>query len=193
MRQNESRFAVSLRSISVAPGHRFHYSAAMIEILPENRPTHADAIESLFDLTFGPGHFARTAERLREFSSSLPAINRVAMRDGELAGVCRVWPIRIGPLPALFYGPVAVHPAYRGSRLGLTVTGEALEAGQTAGWPVALLIGAPAYFGEIGFKVAAPDRIAMPGPQDAGRIMLRSLAQSGADVSGRVRAAPELA
>ena len=165
----------------------------MIEILPEHPPSHAEAIETLFDLTFGPGHFARTAERLREFSVSLPAINRVALSAGELIGVCRVWPVEIGDTPALFYGPVAVHPAFRGSRLGLTVTGEALEAGKAAGWPVALLIGAPAYFGEIGFEVAAPGLIAMPGPQDPRRIMLRALEKTAKGISGAVRAAPALA
>ena len=68
----------------------------MLEIIPENPALHADAIESLFDRTFGPGHFAKTAERLREFSVSLPGISRVAVLDGEIVGVCRVWPINVG-------------------------------------------------------------------------------------------------
>ena len=44
----------------------------MLQIIPETPAIHADAIETLFDATFGPGHFAKTAERLREYSRSLP-------------------------------------------------------------------------------------------------------------------------
>lgn len=159
-----------------------------LEIVAEDPARDAAAIEALFDATFGPGHFAKTAERLREFNRSIPDINRVARQDGEVVGVCRVWPIRVGETPALFYGPVAVAPAYQGNRLGLTVTGEALEAGAAAGWPVAVLIGAPAYFGEIGFQVAPRGSLIFPGPQDEARIMLRTLAAEGVRVSGRVRA-----
>lgn len=165
----------------------------MIEIAPENPARHGEAIEALFDATFGPGHFAKTAERLREFSRSLPAVNRVALDGGGVVAVCRVWPIRIGGLPALFYGPVAVAPSHRGAALGLKVTEAALEAGLAEGWPVALLIGAPAYFGRIGFETVAPGVIAMPGPQDPARIMLRALARGVEAVQGAVVADPHAA
>jgi predicted N-acetyltransferase YhbS len=162
----------------------------MIEIVPEIPARHAEAIEQLFDRTFGPGHFAKTAERLREFSASLPAINRVALAEGEVVGVCRVWPLVVGAprAPALFYGPVAVAPEFRGSRLGLTITGEALEAGAQAGWPAAILIGAPRYFGEIGFVVAPKNRLRFPGPQDQARVMVRGLAGDASAMEGLVTA-----
>lgn len=158
-----------------------------LEIVAESPARDAAAIEALFDATFGPGHFAKTAERLREYSQSLPEISRVARLNGDIIAVCRVWPIRIGTSRALFYGPVAVAPTHRGSRLGLSVTGEALEAGEAAGWPAAVLIGAPDYFGEIGFKVAEAGALMFPGPQDQARVMVRALAGS-ADLQGFVRA-----
>lgn len=163
----------------------------MLEIIAETPERHADAIEDLFDRTFGPGHFAKTAERLREYSFSIPEISRVAVLDGAVIGVCRVWPLVVGARKdrALFYGPVAVAPAHRGSRLGLTVTGEALEAGEAAGWPAAILIGAPAYFGEIGFTVTPKGQLSFPGPQDQGRVMVRNLAGDASQLSGLVRAA----
>ncbi|HPE47850.1 MAG TPA: N-acetyltransferase [Hyphomonas sp.] len=162
----------------------------MLEIVPETPALHADAIEDLFDRTFGPGHFAKTAERLREFSHSLPEITRVAVLDGRVIGVCRVWPLVVGPARdrALFYGPVAVTPEHRGSRLGLTVTGEALEAGAAAGWPAAILIGAPAYFGEIGFTVTPKNQLDFPGPQDQARVMVRDLAGDASRLAGLVTA-----
>lgn len=163
----------------------------MIEIVPENPELHAEAIEVLFDATFGPGHFAKTAERLRENSVSLPAINRVALDDGKVIGVCRVWPLAVGPSrsPALFYGPVAVDPAYRGNFLSLQITQAALEAGREAGWPAAILIGAHSLFGKVGFTVAPKGRLTFPGPQDAARVMVKDLAGDASLLEGLVTAA----
>ncbi|MEO0606890.1 MAG: N-acetyltransferase [Pseudomonadota bacterium] len=163
----------------------------MIEIIPETPSQHAAAIETLYDRTFGPGHFAKTAERLREGNASLPDITRVAVSGGdEVIGVCRMWPIFIGTdkIPALFVGPVAVDPGFQGQRLGLTVTGEALEAATQAGWGAAVIIGAPSYFGELGFKIVAPDRFQFPGPQDMTRVMVRALAGDAEDLHGALRA-----
>lgn len=162
----------------------------MTDILPETPALHADAIEGLFDRTFGPGHFAKTAERLREFSASLPEINRVAIENGEVVGVCRVWPLVVGEARtrALFYGPVAVAPEHRGGRLGQKVTRAALEAGKAAGWPAAILIGAPSYFGEVGFVVAPRGRLTFPGPQDQARVMVCDLAGDASQLEGLVTA-----
>ncbi len=162
----------------------------MIEILRETPEQHAEAIEALYDRTFGPGHFAKTAERLREGNASLPEITRVAVENGRLIGVCRLWPIVVGETksPALFVGPVAVDPDFQGQRLGLTVTGEALEAATKAGWGAAVIIGSPRYFSELGFTVVAPDRFQFPGPQDMSRVMVRDLAGSADELSGRLRA-----
>lgn len=162
----------------------------MVEIVPENPAQHAVAIEDLFDRTFGPGHFAKTAERLREYSASLPQINRVAVEDGRVIGVCRVWPLVVGEArrPALFYGPVAVDPAYRGQFLSLRITEAALEAGKAAGWPAAVLIGAHSLFGKAGFTVAPKNRLTFPGPQDQGRVMVRDLAGDASELEGLVTA-----
>lgn len=162
----------------------------MIEIVPENPALHAEAIEALFDRTFGPGHFAKTAERLREYSRSLPEINRVALEDGKVIGVCRVWPLVVGParMPALFYGPVAVDPAYRGNFLSLKITEAALEAGKDAGWPAAVLIGAFSLFGKVGFTVTPKNQLTFPGPQDQSRVMVRDLAGDASLLEGLVTA-----
>jgi len=153
-----------------------------LEIIPETPRQHAEQIEALYDATFGPGHFAKTAERLREGNASIADINRVAIQNGEtVVGVCRVWPVTVGDgsVSCLFIGPVAVSDTHRGSRLGLTVTGEALEAASLAGWDAALIVGIPAYFGEIGFKVIEPGQLTLPGPVDYRRVMVRDLAKAG--------------
>lgn len=162
----------------------------MIEIVPESPDQHAAAIEALYDCTFGPGHFAKTAERLREGNASLPDVTRVALSNGEVIGVCRVWPIFVGTdrVPAVFIGPVAVSPEFQGQRLGLTITGESLEAATKAGWGAAIIIGSRTYFGELGFTPVAADRFVFPGPQDMDRVMVRDLAEDAADLSGLLSA-----
>ena len=150
----------------------------MITYLPETPDQHGRAIETLFDATFGPGHFAKTAERVREFSVSLPDITRVGIQDGKLVAVCRVWPILIGGTPVLFYGPIAVSPELQGEGIGQAVTEESLRAGEAAGHQFACLIGAPVYFERMGFEVVARGQLKMPGPQDMKRVMLRRLAAS---------------
>ena len=162
----------------------------MIEIIPETPDQHAAAIEALYDRTFGPGHFAKTAERVREGNASLPDITRVAVSDGEVIGVCRVWPIFVGidRIPAVFIGPVAVSPDFQGQRLGLTITGEALEAATKAGWGAAIIIGSVQYFSELGFTPVAADRFVFPGPQDMSRVMVRDLAGDADVLSGLLSA-----
>lgn len=164
----------------------------MTEIVAETPECHAGPVEALFDRTFGPGHFAKTAERLREYNRSLPDISRVALDGGRVIGVARAWPLAVekGGL-ALFVGPVAVDPGHRGDRLGLAVTRALLDAGRRAGWPGAILIGAPAYFSDAGFRLVPSGRLVMPGPQDEARIMVCDLAGDAGAYEGMVSAAPD--
>ncbi|MEO9971272.1 MAG: N-acetyltransferase [Hyphomonadaceae bacterium] len=160
----------------------------MQHIISENPVEHADQIEALYDVTFGPGHFAKTAERLREHNQSIPDLNRVAISDdGVVVGAVRMWPIEIETGEAiLFVGPVAVHPDYRGEKLGLELCRQALVASQIAGWHGAIIIGSPDYFAPLGFSRASPEQFTFPGPQDMGRVMRLDLAGDMSRCSGRI-------
>lgn len=160
-----------------------------IRILAEDPARHACGIEALYDEAFGPGHFAKTAERLREYNHSLPELNRVALLEDRVIAATRVWPVSIERGgAALFVGPVAVTEDLRGSRLGLRVTQAAMDAARRAGWHGAVLIGAPAYFSEIGFVQVPPDKLIFPGPQDQARVMVKDLSEAGIDYSGKIKA-----
>lgn len=162
-----------------------------ITIVPETPALHAGQIEALYDATFGPGHFAKTAERLREHNESLPELSRVAMREGAVVGVARLWPVYVEQGgAAVFVGPVAVCPTERGDRLGQQITKAAMAAARDAGWRAAILIGDPAYFSQIGFKPVPAGRLIFPGPQDQSRIMIAGLALDDAgsmdEYAGRI-------
>lgn len=166
----------------------------MISIVPECPADHADLIEALYDATFGPGHFAKTAERLREYNVSIPALNRVALDGESVVGAVRVWPVtvEVGG-PALFVGPVAVASSHRGDRLGQDITADCLKACTDAGWTGAILIGAASYFGEVGFRRIQAGQLIFPGPQDPDRVMICDLAGKADIYAGRVRSAQRTA
>lgn len=160
----------------------------MLNISPEIPSQHAEGIEALYDQTFGPGHFAKTAERLREHNQSLPELNRVAVQpDGDVVAVVRMWPIWIDVGgAALFVGPVAVHPRYRGQKLGLKLCKMSLDAARVSGWHGAIIIGSPEYFLPLGFIAVEAGQLVFPGPQDSRRVMRYDLAGDTADYSGRI-------
>jgi predicted N-acetyltransferase YhbS len=166
-------------------------SLAALPSLPPlvaERPEDADAVERLILAAFGPGRFAKAADRLREGRSPLLDLSFVAWEDGRIVGCVRQWGVRIGGAPAILLGPFAVDPTYRSQGLGAALIDCACAAAADAGHGLIVLVGDPPYFGPLGF-VAAP-RAAMPGPVDPRRVLVRPL-RAGADagIGGPVVAA----
>ena len=125
----------------------------------------AAAVEAVVLAAFGPGRFAKTAERLRE--GSAPFAGFVA-RDGDrVIGSVRLWPITVAGRRAAFLGPIAVEDAFRETGVGARLVEAAVEAARTAGVDGVLLIGTP-WFARFGF-VRAP-QVAFPGPVDPRRV-----------------------
>ena len=89
--------------------HALAQTAAVAGRIDAEIPADADGVEALILAAFGPGRFAKTAERLRE--GSRPAAGFVARRDGRIVGSVRLWPVLIGQTPGLFLGPIAVDAA----------------------------------------------------------------------------------
>lgn len=130
---------------------------------PEAAPD-AAAVDALVLAAFGPGRFARTAERLRE--GAHPAAGFVIRSAGRVVGSVRLWPVRVGGTPALFLGPIAVEAASRREGMGAALVEACLEAAGDAG---VLLVGDPPYFQRFGFVHAAEARL--PGPVDPRRVL----------------------
>ena len=143
------------------------HAASDVRIEPET-PADAPAVDALVLAAFGPGRFAKTAERLRERA---PVAAGFVVREGaDLLGSVRLWPITIGGVPALFLGPIAVAAANRKAGLGADLVQACLSFAAEAGQGV-LLVGDAPYFGRFGF--GPEPGLQMPGPADPRRILWR--------------------
>lgn len=131
-------------------------------------PADAAAVEALVLAAFGPGRFAKTAERLRE--QARIAVGFVARDGADLLGSVRLWSITIGGMPALFLGPIAVAADNRRAGLGAELVQACLTWAAETGRGV-LLVGDAPYFGRFGFEAVADVRL--PGPVDPRRVLWR--------------------
>ncbi|MGH7024998.1 MAG: GNAT family N-acetyltransferase [Caulobacteraceae bacterium] len=159
-----------------------------LHLAPE-RPADAPLADALIARAFGPGRYAKAAERLREGSSPIAGLSFVAWTRGRAAGCVRLWPIVIGGAPAVLLGPIAVDEAERNAGVGAALIQRACDAARAAGHALVLLVGDEPYFGQFGFARAL--HVRMPGPVDLRRVLVRALVSGAAEgLEGAVRAAP---
>jgi predicted N-acetyltransferase YhbS len=141
--------------------------------LAAERPEDADAIERLVLRAFGPGRFAKAAERLREGRAPMLDLSVVAWDGEELVGCVRQWKVKVGETPAIFLGPIAVEIQYRSHGLGAALMKHACDAAVAAGHDRIVLVGDMPFFGPLGFSQAP--HVVMPGPVDQRRVLARTL------------------
>lgn len=165
--------------------------ALVLPPLVAERLTDGAAVDAFIDRVFGPGRYAKTAERLREGNTPLLSLSFTCRRDGALIGCVRQWPILIGEAPAIFLGPFAVDPDERSLGLGAALVERACEAARARGHGLVLLIGAADYFSRLGFEGVPVGRLVMPGPIDPRRLLWRALTPGASDgLAGAVRIPP---
>lgn len=143
----------------------------------------ADA-DALIARAFGPGRYAKTAERLREGRPHRLDLCVAARIDGRLVGCVRQWPVRVGEADALLLGPIAVDAAYRSRGVGAALVRRACELADAARFAHIMLVGDEVFFGPLGFSVARG--VGLPGPVDRRRVLARTT--GGAALSGGVTA-----
>jgi predicted N-acetyltransferase YhbS len=162
---------------------------ALAPLIAPERVWDAPIVEALIDRAFGPGRFAKTAERLREGRVPDLALSFVAWSHGQAVGCVRQWLIQIGDAPALLLGPIAVEEDRRREGLAGSLILRACDVAREAGHDTILLVGDQALFGPFGFSAAAARRVSLPGPVDPRRVMaLRLGASPAAELCGPVRA-----
>ena len=127
----------------------------------------AGTIDRIVLEAFGPGRFAKTAERLREGAGIEAGF--VACLDGRVVGSVRLWRIRVGETPCLFLGPIAVQRSERSEGLGAALVQACIDQARAGGAAGILLVGDAPYFGRFGF--ARTEGVTLPGPVDPARLL----------------------
>ena len=163
-------------------------AAFAVDVAPE-RPGDAVAVGALVAQAFGPGRFAKTAERVREAARLRPDLSFCAWiphpshpgRSAELAGAVRLWSVHVGGAPALFLGPIAVASHLRGHGVAARLVEAACEAAGAAGETAVVLVGDLERFDSMGFSPVPSGRITLPGPVDGRRVLWRGLAPGALD------------
>ncbi len=147
-------------------------------------PEHAAAVEALYDDVFGPGRFAKTAERLREGNTKIADASLVAVDREGLTGVVRVWPVTVGETGrAAFLGPIAVAERRRGNGVAFKLMERAIGVCREQGYAAVILVGDLDYYDRFGFK-SAEGRFQLPGPVDQKRVLIRDLSERAGKLSG---------
>ncbi len=165
--------------------------AKLFFTIEQERSEHGPQIERLLDLAFGPGRFAKTAERLREGNTARSDLCFVAFEDGNMRASVRFWPIRIGETAALLLGPLAVDPAHRGKGMGIRLMEVALAKAKDLGHRVVILVGDESYYVNVGFRKVPAGTMTMPGPVDSNRLLAAELVDGALDgVSGPITVSP---
>lgn len=146
-------------------------SAPALSPLPSNispeTPFDRAAVEDLVLRAFGPGRFAKTAERLRE--QSRLAVGFVARGEDRVVGSVRLWEISVAGRPSLFLGPIAVEGNRRRGGLGADLVQACVDHARASGVAGVLLVGDLPYFSRFGFEPAPS--VTLPGPVDRRRVM----------------------
>jgi predicted N-acetyltransferase YhbS len=173
--------------------HTSSASPQDVDIAPE-LSCHEAAIEEMLDEAFGPGRFARTAYRVREGTVPIPELSYVAMLDDRPAGSVRLSPITIGGTPALFLGPLVVHPDFKNKGYGLALMRRALETAKAAGHKLVILVGDAPYYARAGFAQIPVGQVRLPGPVDPQRLLAVELVPGAlSQARGMARPAPSTA
>lgn len=158
---------------------------ADFDLRPES-PADRATVDALVDRAFGPGRYAKAAERLREGNTPRLELSITAWSGEELVGAVRLWPIRVGEAAALLLGPIVVEAEHRGLGIGAALTAEACHCAAAAGERLILLVGEAKLFEPLGFARVEPGRVLLPGPVDPRRIFVRELQPGALDgVQGR--------
>jgi predicted N-acetyltransferase YhbS len=149
-------------------------STADVTYLPES-PAHDPEIDALNEEAFGPGRFARAADRIREGGPHDRTLSYVAMQDGAVIASVRMTPIAAGAGRAQMLGPLAVRPAFKNLGIGRRLVAIALEQASKAGVPAVMLVGDEPYYGPLGFKKMPHGQISMPRPVDLNRVLAHEI------------------
>jgi putative acetyltransferase len=88
--------------------------------------------------------------------NSVSPIDLVALDAGTVVGHVLGARGNLGQLGVMAVAPLAVTPARQGRGIGSNLMRELLRRADEAGWPMAVLLGSPEYYGRFGFEPSGP-------------------------------------
>lgn len=145
-------------------------------VIRAEQPADAEPIERLHERAFGPGRFARTAERLREGAPHIPELSFTALVGTLLVGSVRLTPVLAGEARALMLGPLTVDPAFEKRGIGSGLMTRAIAAARERNeHALVLLVGDEPYYSRFGFRRVPDGQLVMPGPVDPDRFLALEL------------------
>src|SRR4030095_1198447 len=115
------------------------------------KPEDAGPIERLYERTFGPGRYARTAYRIREQLGHRLDLSYTARVGTLLVGSVRLTAVRIGQTPALLLGPPTVEPPFRDRGIAKALMERAMKEAREKGYRLIVLVGDEPYYRRVGF------------------------------------------
>lgn len=146
--------------------------APLPAVITTEEAGHADAIETLVDMAFGPDRLRKTSYRLREGLAPIAELGLVALEGADLVGTIRFWEIRIpNGAKTLLLGPLAIHPERQGRGVGRTLMTQGIGKARELGWEAVLLVGDEPYYRRFGFVRALAEGLTLPGPVDPNRFL----------------------
>ncbi|MCO6185418.1 GNAT family N-acetyltransferase [Rhizobium sp. L1K21] len=138
--------------------------------------THDDIIEIINDEAFGPGRFAKAAQRIREQGPHDRALSFVATDNGAVIASVRMTPVLAGSVNGHLLGPLAVRPSHKNLGIGRELVRIAVEGARKKGSEGVILVGDPPYYGPLGFEKVAYNALEFPGPVDPARVLVVPMA-----------------
>ena len=129
-----------------------------LPIRPET-PRDRTRVYALQQAAFGRRAEADLVDALR--ASVQPQVSLVAEIDAEIVGHVFFSPVSIGAPgaggpPAAALAPIGVLPAHQGRGIGSALVRRGLADCAALGFRAVFLVGDPAYYGRLGFELAAP-------------------------------------
>ena len=116
-------------------------------------------------------------DELRRDDGWIPELSFVAEVDGGVVGhvVCTRGTVGADRRPALGLGPIGVLPEHQGTGIGSALVHAAVAVAEARDETLIALLGAPAFYGPLGFGPAADAGVEAPDPSWGAYFQVRVL------------------
>ena len=145
--------------IEMPEEHRAYWHFLAENIIRSETSNDHDAIRDIHRLAFGRPDEAKLVDDLRQRGDAV--ISLVAERDNRVIGHVLFSKLK-APMKALGLAPVAVHPSFQKQGVGAALIREGLAQAKKEGWLCVFVLGDPAYYGRLGFRVESAKAYSSP-------------------------------